>query len=201
MVEKNGNVFHSENPFAFPFDTVAAVRRQLAGAVWDGALRDIQRKKSPMSALERSLKVLEHLAAHPQGKALSTLASDLELPLSAAHRLLSELIRCGYVRQDQSHGDYVLTIKLVSLGLGFLSASGIVDIAQPLLDRLAAESGELVRLAVVDGDELIALASPSTGGQHELAVGCHGAIDPLNLMQAGLLCCLHEAHAGNRILG
>ena len=158
MVEKNGNVFHSENPFAFPFDTVSDVRRQLAGAVWDGALRDIQRKKSPMSALERSLKVLEHLAAHPQGKALSTLASDLELPLSAAHRLLSELIRCGYVRQDQSHGDYVLTIKLVSLGLGFLSASGIVDIAQPLLDRLAAESGELVRLAVVDGDELIFVA-------------------------------------------
>jgi DNA-binding IclR family transcriptional regulator len=110
------------------------------------------------SILERSFKVLEHLAAHPQGKALSTLASELEMPLSATHRLLSELVRCGYVRQDQSHGDYTLTIKLVSLGLGFLSASGIVDVAQPLLDRLAAESGELVRLAVVDGDALIFVA-------------------------------------------
>lgn len=110
------------------------------------------------SILERSFKVLEHLAPHPEGKALSALASELDMPLSATHRLLAELIRCGYVRQDHSQGNYLLTIKLVSLGLGFLSASGIVDVAQPLLDRLAAESGELVRLAVVDGDELTFVA-------------------------------------------
>ena len=108
--------------------------------------------------LERSFKVLEHLAAHPEGRALSALSAELGMPLSATHRLLVELIRCGYVRQDQSHGDYMLTIKLVSLGLSFLSNSGIVDVAQPLLDRLAAEAGELVRLAVVDGDELTFVA-------------------------------------------
>ncbi len=108
--------------------------------------------------LERSFRVLEHLARHAEGRALSALSAELEMPLSATHRLLSELIRCGYVRQDQSHGDYVLTIKLVSLGLGFLSNSGIVDIAQPLLDKLAATSGELVRLAVVDDDALTFVA-------------------------------------------
>lgn len=112
-----------------------------------------------MSAiLERSFKVMEHLAAHPEGRPLSALATDLGMPLSATHRLLTELARCGYVRQDQSHGDYMLTIKMVSLGLSFLSNSGIVDIAQPLLDQLAAQSGELVRLAVVDGDELTFVA-------------------------------------------
>ena len=116
--------------------------------------------------LERSFKVLEHLAAHPEGCTLSGLAAEMQTPLSATHRLLTELVRCGYVRQDQSHGDYVLTIKLVSLGLFFLSNSGIVDIAQPLLDRLAAESGELVRLAVVDGDALtfVAKAQGATRG-------------------------------------
>ncbi len=116
--------------------------------------------------LERSFKLLEHLAAHPEGRALSALATELALPLSATHRLLTELARCGYVRQDQSHGDYMLTIKLVSLGLSFLSSSGIVDVAQPLLDRLAAEAGELVRLAVVDGDALtfVAKAQGATRG-------------------------------------
>ena len=112
-----------------------------------------------MSAiLERSFKVMEHLAAHPEGRPLSALAADLGMPLSATHRLLTELARCGYVRQDQSHGDYMLTIKMVSLGLSFLSNSGIVDVAQPLLDQLAAQSGELVRLGVVDGDELTFVA-------------------------------------------
>lgn len=108
--------------------------------------------------LERSFKVLEHLAVHPEGKALSSLSTELDMPLSATHRLLADLTRCGYVRQEHSQGNYMLTIKLVSLGLGFLSASGIVDIAQPLLDRLATESGELVRLAVVDGDALTFVA-------------------------------------------
>jgi DNA-binding IclR family transcriptional regulator len=110
------------------------------------------------SPLERSFKILELLAAHPEGQTLSVIASTLQMPLSAAHRLLAELMRCGYVRQLREQGDYELTIKLVSLGLGFLSASGVVDVAQPALDRLAEESGELVRLAVVDGDDLTFVA-------------------------------------------
>lgn len=108
--------------------------------------------------LERSLAVLEKLAAHPEGCALSTLAGAANMPVSAAHRLLVELSRCGYVRQSREQGEYTLTIKLVALGLGFLSRSGIVDVAQPLLDGLANECGELVRLAVVDGNELIFVA-------------------------------------------
>jgi IclR family transcriptional regulator, acetate operon repressor len=108
--------------------------------------------------LQRSFSALEVLAVHPEGCTLSFLASEIDMPLSAAHRLLTELCRCGYVRQARGHGEYVLTIKLVSLGLSFLSNSGVVDVAQPLLDSLARESGELVRLAVVDGDALIFVA-------------------------------------------
>src|SRR4029079_14424879 len=92
--------------------------------------------------------------------------AETGLPLSATHRLLAELARCGYVRQARDQGDYVLTIKLVSLGLGFLSPSALVDVAQPSLDRLAEEARELVRLAIVDGSELVfvAKAQGSTRG-------------------------------------
>lgn len=117
--------------------------------------------------LGRSFKVLEYLAEYPQGVALSTVASELKIPLSASHRLLTELIRCGYVRQSPGDGHYVLTIKLVSVGLSFLSNSGIVDVAQPLLDQLAAASGELVRLAVVDDEDLTFVAK-AQGATHGL---------------------------------
>ncbi len=110
------------------------------------------------SALERSLTVLETLADHPEGCSLSQLSLAANMPASAAHRLLVDLARCGYVRQNREHGDYTLTIKLAALGLKFLSRSGIVDIAQPLLERLAAKSGELVRLAIVDNLDLIFVA-------------------------------------------
>ncbi|MDW5442737.1 IclR family transcriptional regulator [Polaromonas sp. SM01] len=110
------------------------------------------------STLERSFAILEYLAAYPEGMALAGIAQDLDMPRSACHRLLVELVRCGYVRQLREHGDYALTTKLAALGLSFLSSSGIVDIAQPLIDRMAETSGELVRLAIVDGERLTFVA-------------------------------------------
>lgn len=112
-----------------------------------------------MSAVaERILRVLEELAQSPDGSTLSELSTALELPVTAVHRLLADLIDQGYVRKDERRGEFSLTMKLPSLGLRFLSASGTVDIAQPILERLAAESGELVRLAVVDGEQLVYVA-------------------------------------------
>lgn len=106
------------------------------------------------TALERGLILLEQLAAHPEGLPLSLLAEATNSPKSACHRLLSELHTRGYVKQVRAQGDYMMTTKVASLGLRFLSGSGIVDIAQPLIERLAEESGELVRLSVVDDDRL-----------------------------------------------
>lgn len=110
------------------------------------------------NALKRGLSILEHMAAHPDGFPLAQLAAELEMPLSACHRVLADLQDKGYVRQAHKHGDYQLTTKLVSLGLGYLSGAGIVDIAEPLLERLAQTSGELVRLSIVDGERLTWIA-------------------------------------------
>ena len=110
---------------------------------------------APMNGvLERTLGILELLSRHGEGLELAVIADTLSIPRSAVHRLLADLVRLGYVRQARGHGDYLLTTKLVSMGLTYLSNSGIVDIAQPLLNRLADVSGELVRLSVVDGDRL-----------------------------------------------
>lgn len=104
--------------------------------------------------LERTLGILELLSQHGEGMELAAIADTLGIPRSAVHRLLADLVRLGYVRQARGHGDYLLTTKLVSMGLSYLSNTGIVDIAQPLLNRLAEVSGELVRLSVVDGERL-----------------------------------------------
>lgn len=94
----------------------------------------------------------------PEGVGLSALADELQIPRSACHRLLDELVRHGYVRQPRSQGPYLLTAKVASLGLSFLGSAGIVDIAEPLLERLAQDSGELVRLSIVDDERLIWVA-------------------------------------------
>jgi DNA-binding IclR family transcriptional regulator len=44
------------------------------------------------------------------------------------------------------------------MGLNFISKSGVVDIAQPVINRLAGATEELARLAIVDGERLTLVA-------------------------------------------
>lgn len=117
--------------------------------------------------VSRSFALLEELSSHPEGRSLSELSASLDIPLSATHRLLAELAECGYVRRDERHGDFMLAMKAVALGLRYLSSSGVSDVAQPILDRLARQSNELVRLALVEEDHLVFVAK-SQGATHGL---------------------------------
>ncbi len=101
---------------------------------------------------DRLLAALQALADHPAGLPLQAIATRVDVPKSGAHRLLADLVRNGYVRQDAETARYFLTTRLVSLGFRYLAASGVVDLAQPVLDRLAADTAELVRLGIIDGD-------------------------------------------------
>lgn len=118
------------------------------------------------SVLEKSLAIVELLVDHPAGMPVSAIATATDQPASGVHRTLQELARLGYVRQLQAQGDYVLTIKLPAMGLGFIGRAGITDVTQPIIDALAADSGELVRLSVIDGDRLtwVAVAQGATRG-------------------------------------
>jgi IclR family acetate operon transcriptional repressor len=106
-------------------------------------------------ALERGMAILEILSSESLGVPISEIAEKLDIPLSAAHRLLSSLVELGYVHQPRNMGDYKLSLKAVSLGLRFLSRNTLVDLARPLLDDLAERSGELSRLGLVDGERLV----------------------------------------------
>ena len=103
------------------------------------------------SQIERALSLLESLTCDPRGLPMQTLAEQLDIPKSATHRMLGELMRLGYVRQNPENSRYHLSTKLVALGFRYLASSG-EDIVQPILDRLAQETGELVRLGVIDGE-------------------------------------------------
>ncbi|MFM0340572.1 IclR family transcriptional regulator [Paraburkholderia fungorum] len=104
--------------------------------------------------LDRGLAIIELLAASADGLPLSAISDELRIPRSATHRLLTSLSGHGYVRQEEDRGTYVLTSKVQVLAFRHLSASGFVDAVQPVINRLAMETGELVRLAVADNGQL-----------------------------------------------
>jgi IclR family transcriptional regulator, acetate operon repressor len=53
------------------------------------------------------------------------------------------------------------------LGLRHFAGLGLTDVAQPILDRLAAESGELARLAIVEDERMVWVAK-AQGARHGL---------------------------------
>ena len=109
------------------------------------------------SQIERALNLLEHLTDDASGLALQTLADNLDIPKSATHRMLAELVRLGYVRQNPQNSHYQLSTRLVALAFRYLGSSG-ADIVEPIIERLAAETGELVRLGVIEGERLTWIA-------------------------------------------
>ena len=153
----------------------------------EAAAKRILPDASPSGLLERTLGVLELLSDNAQGMLLFEIAEKLRIPRSATHRVLTSLVEHGYVRQERQQGAYQLTAKIASLAFTFLTGSGITDFAQPILDRVAHECGELVRLAMVDGRELVWVAK-AQGSPHGLRY------DP-DMGQVGRLSCSASGHA------
>jgi IclR family acetate operon transcriptional repressor len=101
-----------------------------------------------------AMHALELLASRPDGRRVSDIAERLGINKAIAHRLLAALMSAGYVSQDARTSSYFATHSLGALGLRQLSSSGVANWAQRSLDSLAADSEELVRLAVATNDSL-----------------------------------------------
>lgn len=113
---------------------------------------------SARSSTEKSFLMIEHLAGVAEGMSLAEACEVFDLPKSVAHRMLAQLVDCGYVSQGADYR-YHLSLRLPMLGFKYLAATGTPDVWQPILDELAEASGEYVALAVAERDALIWVAN------------------------------------------
>ena len=109
--------------------------------------------------LSRCVAVIELMAAGTAPLRLSEIAQALDLPKSATHRLLRELVALGWVTQEAAEGRYRLSLRFALLGSRGLSATGLPDLARPLLRALADSTRELVRMTLASGEGLTWIAA------------------------------------------
>jgi DNA-binding IclR family transcriptional regulator len=148
--------------------------------------------------LDRGLRVLELLAAHPRGMSVTELAGALEVNRTVVYRLVTTLEQHALARRDGS--------GRVELGLAVLNLSRAVqpmlrDLATGILRRLAEELGATAHLTVADGGEALAIAvvEPSWTDYH---VGYRvGARHPLDVGAAGKAILLGRAIAAGAAEG
>ncbi len=121
-------------------------------------------------AVERALMLIEHLAAAYEGEGLAAIARMLDVNKSIALRLLETLEKSGYVWRDDNAQRYHLTYRVSNLGLRQLQISGLLGQCSSVLEDLAADTGELVRLAVVERGERITWVYAAAGRRGSLRI-------------------------------
>ncbi|MFD9891369.1 IclR family transcriptional regulator [Amycolatopsis sp. NPDC059027] len=107
-------------------------------------------------SVERSLDILEILAAAPDSLSLTELSARSALPAPTILRLLRTLQGRGYVRQAGPRR-YVLGSRARRLASAGTRAAGRT--AEEFLRELVALSGETAKLTVLDGDDVLCVAS------------------------------------------
>ncbi len=109
------------------------------------------------SSLDKALSVLEAVARSGGGCRLMDLSSSAGYPPATLHRILSQLLRRGYVRQDPDTKVYQLGLKCLDVFSRVQSDLEITTYARPVMRRLMEKTGETVNLVVFDGDEAVYL--------------------------------------------
>jgi len=114
-----------------------------------------------VTALARGLTVLLALSDKRRRMSIAQVSHRTGIPRAAARRSLHTLSKLGFVAADDARRFY-LRPRVLSFSHGYLSASPLAILAQPILDRLGESLREACSLAVLDGDEIVYLESATT---------------------------------------
>jgi IclR family pca regulon transcriptional regulator len=106
-----------------------------------------------VQSLERGLSVILAFADHRPRLTLAEVAAAAGLSRPTARRLLITLEALGYVRADGR--SFLLTPRVLTIGYAYLNSLDLREIAQPVMEKIAAEVRETCTLATLDGSDIV----------------------------------------------
>jgi IclR family pca regulon transcriptional regulator len=109
-----------------------------------------------IEAIARGLDVITAFRPGRPTMALSEIAAATGLARPTVRRILVTLEALEYVRP--SEGGYTLTPRVLELGLTYVQAMGLWDVAHPHLERLVDQTHESSSIAQLDGSDIVYVA-------------------------------------------
>jgi DNA-binding IclR family transcriptional regulator len=106
-------------------------------------------------SLQRGIDILSVLASETGPLDASAIASRLALPKSSIYRILQVLRSCGLVNTAQDGRGFSLGFVLLQWAAALRRSLDLVQLASPLLRRLAQETGETATLTLLQGDRAV----------------------------------------------
>jgi IclR family transcriptional regulator, pca regulon regulatory protein len=109
-----------------------------------------------IEALARGLDVLRCFDVDHAHMTLTEVATAVGLARPTARRILLTLQELGYVRTERA--GYALTPRVLDLGMAYVGALGLWEIARPHLEELVGITGESSSMAQLDGSDIVYVA-------------------------------------------
>ena len=114
-------------------------------------------KRDYVNSLVRGLEIMRAFTRTRPSMTLSDVARATDLPRAAVRRFLLTLVGEGYAETDGKY--FNLKPKVLELGYAALSSLSFVEVAQPIMARLAYELEESVFAAMLDDEDVVYVAS------------------------------------------
>lgn len=121
-----------------------------------------------IEALARGLEVIAAFEAGRPAMSLTEVATATGLARPTARRILLTLEELGYVRSGEQ--GYVLTPRVLELGVAYVRSTGLWDVARPHLEWLSERTDESCSIAQLDGSDIVYVARVSVPKIVSLAV-------------------------------
>ena len=109
-----------------------------------------------IEALARGLDVIRAFTPARPAMSLSEVAAAAGLARPTARRILLTLEELGYIRADNS--TFALTPRVLELGMAYIGATSIWELARPHMEWLVSQTGESSSLAQLDGSDIVYVA-------------------------------------------
>jgi IclR family pca regulon transcriptional regulator len=110
-----------------------------------------------IEALARGLDVVRCFGPGRPVMTLSEVATATGLARPTVRRILLTLEELGYVRSASERG-FALTPRELELGMAYVNALGLWDVARPHMQRLVDATGESTSMAQLDGSDIVYVA-------------------------------------------
>jgi IclR family pca regulon transcriptional regulator len=106
-----------------------------------------------IEALARGLDVIRSFDAQRPRRSLTEVAGATGLARPTARRILLTLEELGYVRSTDS--GYELTPRVLELGMAYVGAQNLWDLARPHMEALVAHTRESSSITQLDGSDIV----------------------------------------------
>lgn len=132
-----------------------------------------------IEGVAKGLAVLESFDTERQRLNATLAAQRAGLTRAAARRHLLTLAHLGYLESDGSY--FWLSSKVLGFSGSYLASARLPRTLQPLLERLAAQTGEQFSAVVLNGDEVVIVARNSEVRRMGVPVAAANAVLPYGL--------------------